>query len=81
MNGSTYEQINAAFSSFDMANHQNAIKQLGAAPSPASVIGQICPIYKAVRPFLQAVANFPILPPVWRAGISAFISAMDLLCP
>jgi hypothetical protein len=77
----TYEQIDAAFSRLDLEKHQAAIKQLGTAATPASVIGQICPIYKAVRPFLQAAANLPFIPAAWRAGISAFITALDLLCP
>jgi hypothetical protein len=77
----TYEQIDAAFSRLNLEKHQAAIKQLGPAPAPASVIGNLCPIYKAVRPFLQAAANLPFIPAAWRAGISAFIAALDLLCP
>jgi hypothetical protein len=77
----TYEQIDAAFSRLDFEKHQAAIKQLGTAPAQASVIAQICPIYKAVRPFLQAAANLPFIPAAWKAAISAFIAAMDLLCP
>jgi hypothetical protein len=80
-NTPTYEQIDAAFSRLDLEKHNASIRQLGAAPAPASVIGQICPIYKAVRPFLQAAANLPFIPAAWRAGITAFITAMDLLCP
>jgi hypothetical protein len=84
MDTPTFEQIDAAFRGLDAAKQQAALKQLSAqatAPSASSVIGQICPIYKAVRPFLQAAANLPFIPQAWRSGITAFISAMDLLCP
>jgi hypothetical protein len=80
----TYEQIDAAFTGLNLEKHQTAMKQLTApavAPTPASVVGQICPVYKAVRPFLQAAASLPFIPQSWRAGISAFVAAMDLLCP
>jgi len=80
----TYEQIDAAFRSFDATKHQATVQRLstpGVVAGAAPVLGQICPIYKVVRPFLQAAAGFPILPPAWKAGISAFIGAMDLLCP
>ena len=84
MDTPAFEQIDAAFRGFDIAKQQVALEHLaaqGPARSTSSVIGEICPIYKAVRPFLQAAAAFPFIPPLWRSGISAFITAMDLLCP
>jgi hypothetical protein len=83
MDTPTFDQIDGAFRGLDAAKYQTAMKQLTAqgAVQPTSVIGQVCPIYKAVRPFLQAVANLPLIPQAWRNGITAFISAMDLLCP
>jgi hypothetical protein len=71
----TFEEIDAAFAKFDAAKHQATLKQLTASgASPSSILGNICPIYKSVRPFLQAAQ-------AWRIGIATFISAMDLLCP
>jgi hypothetical protein len=78
----TFEEIDAAFAKFDAAKHQATLKQLTASgASPSSILGNICPIYKSVRPFLQAAANLPFIPQAWRTGIATFISAMDLLCP
>ena len=80
----TFDEINAAFAKLDVAKHQAALSQFtatSAAASPASVVGQICPIYKAVRPFLVLASNFPFIPQSWRDGIKAFIAAVDLLCP
>jgi hypothetical protein len=84
MSAPTYEEINRAFEQLDVAKHGTAIKQLtpaAAAANPGNVLASVCPIYKAVRPFLQAAATLPFIPAAWKAGITAFISAMDLLCP
>jgi hypothetical protein len=84
MSTPTYEEINNAFTQLDVAKHTAALKQFTtatAAASPANVLGSICPIYKAVRPFLQAAAALPFIPAPWKTGITAFITAMDLLCP
>jgi len=80
----TFEEIDAAFSKLDVAKHEAALQQFTAATvktSPASVIGQVCPTYKAVRPFLVAASNLPFIPKKWRDGIKAFIAAVDVLCP
>jgi hypothetical protein len=64
MDTPTFEQIDAAFRGLDIPKQQAALKQLsaqGAGVSTSSVISQICPIYKAVRPFLQAAANLPFI--------------------
>jgi hypothetical protein len=84
MNTPTYEEIDAAFASMDVARHKAGISSLTQqtmAATPPSVTGSICQDYKIVRPFLQAAANLPFLPPTWRTGISAFIEAMNLFCP
>lgn len=87
MNGATtptYDEINNAFIQLDVARHAKALQQFtptAAAANPSSVLGNVCPIYKAVRPFLQAAAGLPFIPAPWKAGIAAFIAAMDLLCP
>ena len=82
MDSPTFEQIDAAFRSFDAAKHQANLKQAAAQGVPASAASlPICPIYKAVRPFLQAAASLPFIPAAWRAAITAFISTLDLLCP
>jgi|HubBroStandDraft_2_1064218.scaffolds.fasta_scaffold2698500_1 hypothetical protein len=84
MSTPTYEEINTAFMQLDVAKHGTTLKQFTpamAAANPANVLGSVCPIYKAVRPFLQAAAALPFIPAAWRAGITAFITAMDLLCP
>jgi hypothetical protein len=77
----TFEQIDAAFSGFDSSKHEAELERLGATASPAAILGGLCPIYKVVRPFLVAAAGLPFIPPAWKTGIKALISALDLLCP
>jgi hypothetical protein len=80
----TFEQIDAAFEKMAHAQPEGTATQLTAETvraNPSAAISRICPLYKSVRPFLQASASLPFIPPSWRAGIRAFIAGMDLLCP
>ena len=76
----TLEEVNAAFAKLDVGKHEAAIAAANAA-TPAALLTQICPIYQAVKKVLQIVVSLPFLPAAVKAGISAFIVAMDLLCP
>ena len=51
------------------------------AADPRGVLGKICEIYKAIRPILVALSNFPLIPGKWRAALKTFIKLMDKLCP
>ena len=49
-------------------------------PEPlTSRVERVLKIYKAVMPFLTALAGIPLIPPTWRAGLIAFLQALDLL--
>lgn len=74
----TFEQIDAAFDGLDKVN----VEALGGRGlTTAAAIPQVCPVYKAVRPFLVAVSNIPFIPQKWRNGIKTFIQVMDTICP
>lgn len=75
----TLEDINAAFAKLDLGNQQAMLAR--AAANPASLIPQICPIYQAVKKVLELVASLPFIPAAVKAGILAFIAAMNLICP
>jgi hypothetical protein len=81
----TFEQIDALVAAIDLSGYQPGGKSHLTAASvranPAAALPQICQIYKAVKPILQALANFPLIPPAWRAVITTFIGLMDTLCP
>ena len=48
---------------------------------PAAAIGQICPIYKKVRPILELILRTPLLPKKWKDAIRTLMSILDSLCP
>jgi hypothetical protein len=49
-------------------------------PEPlTSRVDRVLKIYKAVMPFLTALAGVPFIPPTWRAVLIAFLQALDLL--
>jgi hypothetical protein len=41
----------------------------------------LCTIYKAVRPILVGISNFPLLPPTWKEAIRVFVNVLDSMCP
>ena len=79
----TFEQIDAAMNKVDLAAHRRAVAGISAqaAANPALALPQLCPIYKAVRPFLVAASNLPFIPQKWRDVIKGFIDVVDVLCP
>lgn len=44
-----------------------------------SLVDRVLKIYKALMPFLTALAGIPLIPPTWRAALVAFLQALDLL--
>jgi hypothetical protein len=80
----TLDQVDAAFRHFDADRYQSTITRFSAADvqqNPSAVLGAVCPVYTAVRPFLKLAAGLPFLPQAWKTGIEVFINAMDLICP
>lgn len=45
----------------------------------SSLVDRVIKIYKALMPFLTALAGIPLIPPTWRAALIAFLQALDLL--
>ena len=49
-------------------------------PEPySSRVDRVLKIYKALMPFLTALAGVPLIPPTWRAALIAFLQALDFL--
>ena len=42
-------------------------------------VDRVVKIYKALMPFLTALASVPLIPPTWRAALVVFLQALDLL--
>ena len=81
----TFEQIDAGMNRVNLADYQPGGKSHLTAEAvranPAAALPQLCPIYKAVRPILQAIANFPLIPQKWRDVIKTLVGILDTLCP
>lgn len=45
----------------------------------SSRVDRVLKIYKALMPFLTALAGIPLIPPTWRAALIAFLQALDFL--
>ena len=84
-NSLTFEQIDALMKRVNVADYQAGGKShltaAAAQNATAALPQQFCTIYKAVRPVLEAVLLFPLIPEQWKAVIKAFIGILDTLCP
>jgi hypothetical protein len=81
----TFEEVNAHIEEADFNPYQpggdKAFTASTATAAPASVLQNVCGIYKIVRPILALVSSLPILPAKWKAAIKTFMGLMDGLCP
>ena len=76
----SFEEIDRQIKGLDLAGMNERAAGMATA-SPADVIGQICPIYRAIRPILQGILLIPFIPETWKQAIRTFIRLMDLVCP
>jgi hypothetical protein len=81
--GMDFQQIDAGIQKLNLANYvvDGRPKSPEALAAAGGITEQICPVYKAIRPILVVLAALPIIPPAWRAALSAFITLMDGICP
>jgi hypothetical protein len=80
----TFEDIDKLVQQADLAGlekHAAQLKGVAGGATAVDVLGQICPIYKSVRPILVALSQTPFIPKNWKKVIKAFIQAMDKICP
>lgn len=78
----TYEEIEKHLASVNLADFQPGGKYHPAAgTSAAAAIPNVCPAYKMVKPILQAVVAFPLIPKKIKDAIKAFMSVLDVVCP
>lgn len=76
----SFEEIDRQIQGLDLVGMNERVAGMTAA-SPADVIGQICPIYRVIRPILQGILSLPFIPEAWKQAIRTFIRLMDLVCP
>lgn len=49
--------------------------------TPVEVLGKVCNIYQAIRPFLTLASNLFFVPKKWRTAINSYMALMDQVCP
>lgn len=76
----SFDEIDSLVRGLDLSATDAQVSRMAAA-SPADVIGQICPIYRVIRPILQGILALPFIPESWKQVIRTFIKLLDLVCP
>jgi hypothetical protein len=79
----TFEQIESHIKSANLEqyNKPQAEGMVGAQQDLAGQLQKVCGIYRGIRPILQAIVNFPLVPASIRNAIKTFMSVMDTICP
>ena len=74
----TLEQIEAHIKSanLDQFNQPQAQTQ-----DLAAQLKKVCTVYKAIKPVLQVLVNFPLIPASIKNAIKTFMSVMNTICP
>ncbi|HEX6096914.1 MAG TPA: hypothetical protein VF432_11365 [Thermoanaerobaculia bacterium] len=49
------------------------------AESPNVLFQRVLSVFGGLKPMLAFLTTFPILPPTWRKGLTAFVQALDAL--
>lgn len=80
----TLEQIEAHIKQANIGQYDQAMQMHvsgKAALQPAAVLTNVCGVYKAIKPVLTVIVNFPLLPGAIKTAIRTFMSVMNSLCP
>lgn len=77
----SFEEVDRQIQALNLSEaEEGAGRMQAAAATPAAILPQICPIYRAIRPILAGLLNLPI-PNAWKQAIRTFMRLMDLICP
>lgn len=79
----TYEQIAAHVKELDLAEFEKP-QAAGMGDAQADLAGklqQVCKIYKGIRPIIQAILDFPLIPNAIKKPLRTFMNVMDTICP
>ena len=77
----TLEQIEAHIQSSNMEQF-NQQQQPGAqAQDITAQLQRVCGAYRAIRPILNAVLGFPLIPGSIKTPLRTFMSVLNAICP
>lgn len=75
------EQIEAHLQNADIDQFQEYGEAGAAAVNPAALLSRVCGAYRAIKPILRVILNFPLIPSSIKNAIRTFMSILDTLCP
>jgi len=76
----THETLTAHFQAVKSADLEKAAQEAKAAGA-AATLPQLCPLYKAAKPLLAIVVNFPFFPTAWKQPVVLLMGVFDAICP
>lgn len=74
----TLEQIETHIKSANLEQFNQPHAQ---AQDLGAQLQRVCQVYRGIRPILQAVVNFPLIPGSIKNAIRSFLSVMNTICP
>ncbi len=74
----TLEQIEAHIKSANLEQFNQPHAQ---AQDLSAQLQKVCQIYKVIKPILQAVLSFPLIPSSIKNAIKTFVNVMNTICP
>ncbi len=77
----TLEQLEAHLKKANLDQFVQPQGAKGAAIDLGAQLQRICGIYRGIRPILQVIVNFPLIPESIKKAIRTFMSVMDGICP
>lgn len=78
----TLEQIEAHIQSANLDQYDKPqMEGIDAQQDLQAVLQRICKIYGVVKPILEAILNFPLIPASVKKALRIFMKVMDAICP
>jgi hypothetical protein len=80
-----FEQIDARIRELDLKRFQpggtHHFTAEDVTKGPGDILKKLCELYRHIRPIIEAIANFPLIPKTWRDAIRTFMNLLDTICP
>ena len=77
----TLEQIEAHVQEANLDQYAETQGATRAGIDLGAQIQRVCGVYRGVRPVLQVIVNFPLIPESIKKAVRTFMTVMDGICP
>ena len=77
----TFDEIDRGMRELDVLSYE-AAQSLAAGAAHLEIglaVTRLAPVYRAVRPLLEALATTPLLPSKWKEVLRLFIATLDAI--